>query len=246
VLKIILLLIISLGVLGTGGYFGYQAAYANGETTGYESGYSEGEDRGYSSGKVQGYEEGYDIGDEEGYSKGYTEGELSGYDTGYTIGSDAGYLEGYSKGQTDGRETGYENGYTAGAADAMEHGYALRDPSYAEAVAFMNQDATSENEYDARDYGIYVCSHYSRDTNYNAEIAGYRCAFVELRYSQSGHTIIAFDTTDRGLVFFEPQSDELVEPEIGKRYYQCVIPEPGRYYPEPTFDDTIRDILIIW
>jgi hypothetical protein len=246
VLKIIILSIICLGVLGTGGYFGYQAAYANGKTAGYESGYSEGKDYGYSSGKLQGYEEGYQNGDKEGYSKGYDTGEQSGYDTGYTVGKDAGYSEGFSEGQIDGRENGYEYGYVQGATDALGHGYTLRDPTFAEAVAFMNQDHTSENEYDGSDYGIYVCSHYSRDTNYSAEIAGYRCALVELRYSDSGHTIVAFNTIDRGFVYFEPQSDELVVPEIGKRYYQCVIPEPGRYYPEPSYDDTIRDILIIW
>lgn len=245
-LKIILLSIICLGVLGTGGYFGYQAAYASGETTGYGSGYSNGEDYGYSSGKIQGYKEGYQTGDEEGYSRGYDAGEQSGYDNGYTLGNEIGYTEGFSEGQIDGRENGYEYGYTQGVADALGHGYTLRDPTYAEAVAFMNWDSTSENEYDASDYGIYVCSHYSRDTNYSAEIAGYQCALVELRYSDSGHTIIAFDTIDKGLVFFEPQSDELVVPEIGKRYYQCVVPKPGTYYPEPSYDDTIRDILIIW
>ena len=245
-LKIILLSIVCLGVLGAGGYFGYQAAYTSGETAGYESGYSDGEDYGYSSGKLEGYDEGHKEGDEEGYSRGYDAGEQSGYDTGYALGKDVGYTEGFSEGQIDGRENGYDNGYIQGTTDALGHGYTLRDPTYAEAVAFMSQDSTNGNEYDESDYGVYVCTHYSRDTNYNAEIAGYRCAFVELRYSESGHTIIAFDTIDKGLVFFEPQSDELVVPEIGKRYYQCVIPKPGRYYPEPSFDDTIRDILIIW
>jgi hypothetical protein len=80
----------------------------------------------------------------------------------------------------------------------------------------------------------------------NAEQAGYRCAYVELRYVGSGHAIIAFDTIDQGLVYFEPQSDERVIPEIGKRYYQCVIPRPGYSYEAPDFDDTIRDILVIW
>ena len=245
-LKIIILSILCLAVLGAGGYFGYQAAYANGEITGYESGYIEGEDYGYSSGKLQGYEEGYQNGDDKGFSRGYDEGEQSGYDSGYTLGKSAGYQEGFSEGQIDGRENGYEYGYVQGVTDALGHGYTLRDPTYAEAVSFMTHDLTSENEYDGSDYGVYVCSHYSRDTNDNAEIAGFRCALVELRYSESGHTIVAFDTIDRGMVYFEPQSDEIVVPEIGKRYYQSVIPKPGRYYPEPDYDDTIRDILIIW
>ena len=62
----------------------------------------------------------------------------------------------------------------------------------------------------------------------------------------TGHSIIAFDTTDNGLVYFEPQSDWIARPVIGKRYYQCVEPEPDYYYTAPPHDDTIMDILVIW
>ena len=80
----------------------------------------------------------------------------------------------------------------------------------------------------------------------NAENAGFRCAFVEIRYKKGGHAIIAFDTIDRGLCYFEPQTDEVVNPVIGKLFYQCVVPRAGYYYKPPPYDDTIMDILVIW
>jgi hypothetical protein len=80
----------------------------------------------------------------------------------------------------------------------------------------------------------------------NAETEGLRCAFVEIRYPDGGHSIIAFDTIDEGLVFFEPQSDEIVKSIVGRRFYKCIEPAPGYYYEKPSFDDTIMDILAVW
>lgn len=217
-------------IVGAGGYFGYNAAYAMGETTGYENGYSVGHETGYTSGE----QEGYDKGEQEGYDK----GEQDGYDKGEQ--------EGYDKGYTSGKADGYQTGYDQGMEAGFGHGYTLRDPTYAEAVAFIKADKTDENEYVKGTYGLYVCSHFARDVGNSAAEAGLRSAFVELRYPDSGHAIIAFATTDEGLVYFDPITDERTKPVIGKRYYQCVIPEAGYYYSKPSFDDTIMDILIIW
>ena len=244
---------ISLGVLvivGAGGYFGYQAAYAIGETAGYDIGYPAGEEAGYSSGKQDGYDEGYSAGEQDGYDEGYSSGRQNGYDEGYSSGRgdgyeggyDAGETEGYISGKTDGYSTGYDEGIEAG----LGHGYTLKDPTYAEVVAFLREDKTDENEYIEDTYGVYVCSHFTRDVCNNAEQVGFRCALVELRYPEQGHVIIAFDTIDEGLVYFEPQSDERAKPATGKRYYQCIIPEAGYYYEEPSYDDTIMDIVVVW
>jgi len=110
----------------------------------------------------------------------------------------------------------------------------------------LREDKTDKNEFVEDTYGVYVCSHFARDVCNSAEQEGLRCAFVELRYLEKGHTIIAFDTIDKGLVYFEPQTDEVVKPVIGKRFYQCIEPRPGYYYEEPPHDDTIMDILVIW
>jgi hypothetical protein len=157
------------------------------------------------------------------------------YNFAYGAGEDAGYDAGYTSGKTD--------GYDEGVQASLGHGYTLRDPTYQEAVSFIGQDRTDENEY-VED--VYVCSHFARDVDNNAEGAGFRCAYVDIRYPDGGHSIVAFDTVDEGLVYFDAITDERVKPVIGERYYKCVEPKPGYYYEESSFDDTIMDILVIW
>ena len=119
----------------------------------------------------------------------------------------------------------------------------LYNPTLKEATEFMTEDKTDSNRYVDNKY---VCSHFAADVNNNAEELGIRCAFVDVRFPGSSHAIVAFDTVDEGMVFFDPITDDRVRPAIGKRYWQCVEPRPGYYYEEPFFDDTITDIVIIW
>jgi hypothetical protein len=119
----------------------------------------------------------------------------------------------------------------------------LHDPTFKETLDFLERDQTDANEYLE---GEYVCSHFAADVNNNAEKQGIRCALVDVRLPDSGHAIIAFDTVDEGMVFFEPLTDDRVRPVIGKRYYLCVEPKPGYIYETPSFDDTIEDIVVIW
>jgi len=119
----------------------------------------------------------------------------------------------------------------------------LHNPTFQEALDFLNEDRTDANEYKEPDY---VCSHFARDVNNNADSQGIRCAYVDIRYPQQAHAIIAFDTTDEGLVYFDPVSDERVRPVIGEAYWQCIEPSPGYYYEKPPFDDTIMDVVSTW
>lgn len=124
------------------------------------------------------------------------------------------------------------------------YGYVLMDPSYQEMQDFLTQDMTSEREYVA---GEYVCVDFAADVKANAARQGIRCAYVVIEYrGESGHAIIAFDTTDEGIVFIEPQFDWEVEPEIGERYYQCVKPPLGYSMTKPGYDDTITRVVVIW
>lgn len=205
---------ISIGILaliGTGGFFLYEVAYSQGETSGY----------------IDGYNQGHTIGQEGGYSSGETEG--------YHLGEQEGYEAGYLTGKAD----GYEEGVAAG----LGHGYTSKDPTYKQAIKFLKEDDTDESEF-VED--TYICSHFARDVSNNAEAEGLRCAYVGLIYPEGGHAIIAFNTIDEGLVFFDPQSDERIRPIVGKRYYECIEPKSGYYYEEPSHDDTIMDILVIW
>ena len=184
------------------------------------------------------------------YGLAYSEGTTAGYKDSYSVGHEAGYSsgeqDGYDEGYSSGRADGYDEGYEVGVEAGLGHGYTLRDPAYEEVITFLGQDKTDENRYIEGTYGVYVCSHFARDVGNNAEEAGLRSAFVELRYLDGGHAIIAFDTIDEGLVYFDVQTDERVRPVIGKRYYQCIEPRAGYYYVRPSYDDTIRDILVIW
>ena len=123
------------------------------------------------------------------------------------------------------------------------HGYTITDPTYKEMLAFLRKDRTDGREYVE---GEYVCEDFAKDVCNNAEENGIRCAFVAVGYPDGGHAIVGFDTVDGGLVYIESQSDEIVEPVVGKRYYQCVIPKPGYRYEEPDYDDTIEKILVVW
>jgi hypothetical protein len=119
----------------------------------------------------------------------------------------------------------------------------LHNPTFAEAVSFLAEDKTDANEYVADEY---VCSHFARDVNSGADSLGIRCAYVDLRFRDSAHALIAFDTTDKGLVYFDPATDERVRPVVGQEYWRCIEARPGYYYEKPSFDDTIVDILVIW
>jgi hypothetical protein len=124
------------------------------------------------------------------------------------------------------------------------YGYLLRDPSYQEMKDFLEKDKTSEREYVQNGY---ICVDFAADVKANAAKEGLRCAYVVIEYlGTTGHAIVAFDTTDQGLVFVEPQFDWEVEPEIGWRYYQCVKPPPGYYMNKPPYDDTIARFVVIW
>jgi len=217
-IKWVLISIAILAFIGIGGFVLYHVAYAMGDSAGYGRGYSMGQEIGYSSGEQYGYNEGYVSGKQEGYD------------------------QGYDLGRADGYNEGYDQGLEAGSG----HGYTLRDPTYKQAVSFLKRDKTNENEYIEDTYGVYVCTHFARDVCNNAEAEGLRCALVELRYLDGGHAIIAFDTIDEGLVYFDAMTDERVKPVVGERYYQCIEPRQGYYYVKPDFDDTILDILVIW
>lgn len=236
----IFIAIFVIGGIGFGGYKVYGMGYDVGEKDGYntgqdfgyklglEDGYQSGHDDGYQSGHEEGYQAGYDVGEQDGYN--------SGYASGLATGTQAGYQDGYSKGETAGYYTGF--------ADGLGHGYTIKDPTWDEVLAFLASDKTDENIY-IEPY--YVCSHFSRDVCNAAEAVGIRCAVVELKYPNSqGHLIVAFNTVDKGLVYFEPQSDEQAVPAIGLKYYTTVIPEPGYYYSAPPYDDTILDMVLIW
>ena len=124
------------------------------------------------------------------------------------------------------------------------HGYTIKDPTYNEMMLFLKTDDTDKAEYIKDEY---VCTGFATDLCNNAEEKGIRCAYVSIKFPEgTGHTIVAFNTIDKGLIYIEPQHDDLVRVEIGKPFHECVVPKPGYLYEKPDYDDTIEEVLIAW
>lgn len=133
---------------------------------------------------------------------------------------------------------------TQAKLSAIETGaFHLHNPTLGEALDFLEDDRTDSHDYIDDEY---VCSHFASEVNNNAEDDGIRCAFVDIRFPDSAHAIIAFETVDEGIVYFDPISDEWVRPAVGRNYWKCIEPKAGYKYEKPPFDDTILDIVIIW
>jgi cell division protein FtsB len=145
------------------------------------------------------------------------------------------YNTGYAEGEAEGYQLGYDEGYTQGLDDGAGTGYTIRDPTYSEAIAFMNMDQTDKNEY-TQDY---YCLHFTADFENNAFQAGYRCGFVYIEFTSSAHAIVCFNTTDAGLIFIEPQLDMIVVLVEGESYSEL-----NGF--APSVGDTIQQYVIIW
>jgi myosin heavy subunit len=123
------------------------------------------------------------------------------------------------------------------------YGYVLRDPTYQEMKTFIAADKTDTNTYVDP---TYVCEDFAYDVRVHAMQQKIRCAFVTIHYPDSAHAIVAFNTTDKGIIYIEPQSDEEVNLHAGYHFYQCIIAEPGYYYAPPGYDDTIERFNVFW
>jgi FtsZ-binding cell division protein ZapB len=132
-------------------------------------------------------------------------------------------IESFNLGYAEGEAYGYDEGYAQGIEDLTQSGWYFTDPTYDEAVAFINSDKTNENDWGPD----YVCYDFTADFNGNAAQAGYRCGFVYIEFSDSAHAIACFNTTDSGLIYIEPQTDEIVDVAVGQSYWGDTIVKMG-------------------
>lgn len=243
--KMYLIFIIAL-IVSSGGIYrlshnmgvseGYEQGYLEGNSFGMEVGLEQGNEDGFNLGFDKGYNDGYSNGTADGRIEGFQEGYASGNITGFKIGNSTGYEVGFSHGFNDGNLTGFEEGYIQGLIDGAGTGYTLRDPSYGEMFRFLRLDKTDRTEYVE---GEYECVNFASDFIKNAFERGYHCYFVYLDFQESSHAIVAFNTTDHGLIYVEPQYDEIMKPKIGHVYFN------RRIFYAPDFDDTILKIILI-
>ena len=122
------------------------------------------------------------------------------------------YMEGVGYEFTDVREPTDEELFI------MEESLNLcHNPTYSEVVSFIEKDETNYYEYIENEF---MCSDFSWFVMYNARQEKMRCGDVtiypienewadELYEDNPAHAIVVFDTIDNGLIFVEPQFDDI-------------------------------------
>ncbi len=123
-------------------------------------------------------------------------------------------------------------------------GHVLINPTYTNMLAFIASDNTDKIQYQANKF---ECWDFAADVINHAASQSIRCAIVMIDLnSTDGHAIVGFNTTDKGMVYIEPQSDELVQLKVGGRFYQQKVTKPGYYYAPPNYDDTVVRFKLVW
>jgi len=102
--------------------------------------------------------------------------------------------------------------YKAQMYNEENRGYS--DPTYIEMLQFLCVDETDKHLYIEDEY---VCSDFSTALVANASAFNMRVAYIRLVYTDHNamHAIVAFNTTDKGLIYVEPQSDAIVDIFVG-------------------------------
>jgi len=106
--------------------------------------------------------------------------------------------------------------------------YVLHDPFYSEALSYLNSSTDKSSD----------------EVINQAKNEGIRCALVLIRVVKESITyeLIAFDTIDKGMKYFEIGTNYKVVPRINESYVDCVI----NHYSFNLYNDTITDIITIW
>jgi hypothetical protein len=113
----------------------------------------------------------------------------------------------------------------------------LRNPSYQEVLDFVSRDKTDERPYNRE----WACAAFAEDFKSSANKAGWICGYVIVYFPDGrSHALNAFNSTDCGLVFIEPQSDEVVSLTVGEPYWSRAR------YMAPGYDDTVLGYTVDW
>ena len=154
------------------------------------------------------------------------------YENGYKVGIDKGTVIGEEEGQKKGYSIGYEEGkkYVVDHIDQYTH--IIKPVSYGEVVDFIKTDQTNKMTYSWTN----DCTTFSLILRENANDKGIKCGIVviDLGYNYA-HVINSFETTDKGTIYFDPQTDT--------QKYDIGL---GKHYTLQGQDFEITDFDIIW
>jgi len=100
------------------------------------------------------------------------------------------------------------------------------NPTYEELVNFVKEDNTNELKYISEGYR-FVCTDFANTFIKHFRERGYYSCEVDLYLVESGeeigHTIVAVNTSDRGVVYIEPQNDKIIfSLNVGDNYCEKV------------------------
>jgi hypothetical protein len=161
------------------------------------------------------------------------------------------------------------------------------DPSYSQLVSFLQQDNTDQFPYiytistpgvyygsaeshldlehiqniidgTAQPSNPHVCADFAERLHNNAELAGIRCAYVNVGLAGSaGHACDAFQTTDRGLIYVDVTGWVATEPHPDRAVSTVNIVVGQSYTPVSLFHEagwqysyvsmgTVTDFQVVW
>jgi hypothetical protein len=137
----------------------------------------------------------------------------------------------------------YFNGAIMVGADehyiTLRNNPAARNPTWQDLKAFLKKDETDKQAYIA---GRFTCGDFSEMLHNNAEAAGIRAAIVAVELKPASlpggvinHSLNAFETTDRGIVYIDATSssqglyaDKTVDVAVNREYIPVAIfPQTG-------------------
>jgi len=117
------------------------------------------------------------------------------------------------------KEQAYAQGFTDGKAEGLkaleQYDLLLKKPSYDEVMTFIKEDGTDQMM-------VANCLTRAERLNNEAIKRGMWCYVVLFNYftgeNYGFHAIVAFETKDKGLVYIEPATDDVVKCDIGVEY----------------------------
>ena len=96
----------------------------------------------------------------------------------------------------------------------------LVNPTYSELLKFIARDATNYNDYIE---GEYTCVDFANTLVKNLMKEGYFACTARVEFEDVAHAIVVVNTTDKGLVYIEPQDDSIIkEINVGDNYCSLV------------------------
>ena len=105
--------------------------------------------------------------------------------------------------------------------------------TYEELMEFLKRDKTDEKEFIPYKY---EALDFARELRENAQKEGIRTGLIALSTKEFTFYINVFETADKGLIYINPQGDEIVTVRRGESYWE----QNG--WERPSLDDTILKV----